>query len=334
MIKIYVIAPNSSDMTSLYRAVGPYGRLREQYPTELDVDFDDEMKIGKMFACDILVMQRPFQPNHIGWIEAARSLKKKIIVDYDDNVLAVPKSNPHSSVYGQQTCDVVKECLKLADVVTVSTQNLKDAFLKYNSNIKVIPNAIDLKVTPFKEINWEKKNKTVIWRGGESHTKDLLSVMKEIKELTFEVNDWSFIFFGGDKQFMNYVLKPQLNEENTAFLEGQIYFQYVKILENIAPSINITPLEDNIFNQSKSNIAWLETTIHGAATVVPNMNEWDRPGITLYNTPCEFKDSVLELVNSPALIKNNYIKSANHIKEQLDINKVNKQRFKLIKSLL
>ena len=71
---------------------------------------------------------------------------------------------------------------------------------------------------------------------------------------------------------------------------------YHQFIRKIFPAICIVPLVNNAFNQAKSNIAWIEATSAGAVTLAPDMPEWRRPGVVLYNDADTFRDRLLKLI--------------------------------------
>lgn len=332
-INVYQISPKQSDITSYYRGLGPYGTLARQY-SDLEVRYGEKLEIPNMFWCDVLVMQRPFTPDHHAWIQTLQQLGKPVIIDYDDDVTHVPSHNPHQKYYNtQDTQFSIKSSLNIAQAVQVSTEPLKAEFDQYNKNVIVVPNALDNGLFPDPKVNWERRRKLVLWRGGESHTNDLKTFHNEICNVVSSNPKWLFEFFGGEEAYMKYRLQPSLTS-NTHFTKSQNMLQFVKSIRDMAPSVLIVPLADDKFNRAKSNIAWIEATMTGAVAVAPDMPDWQKPGVVTYSSKEDFQEKVNYLLAHPEELKANWEKSFEYIKTHLLLETVNQKRYDLIKSLV
>jgi len=332
-INLYQISPNKSDITSFYRGVGPYGKLAQSCK-DLDIRFDEKLDIAQAFWCDVLVMQRPFLPEHLNIIQTLKQLGKKVIVDYDDDVTNVPEHNPHQAAYNTQEVQfAIKSSIQLADMVTVSTETLKTELAQYNKKIVVVPNALDSDLIKDPEIDWAKRNRMVLWRGGESHTNDLIQHQTQLLNLAKNHPEWLFEYFGGDKTYMNQILKVLMPKGNTHFSKTQSMLQYLKIMKQMAAPIMIVPLVDDVFNRSKSNIAWIEGTMNGSVAIVPDMDSWKAPGIINYTSHDDFEYQVSNLISNPLLLRGNWEASFDYIKNNLDLKRVNKLRYEIINAV-
>ena len=84
------------------------------------------------------------------------------------------------------------------DLVTVSSQPLKDYLHPYNSNIAVIPNFLDDNLWNFRKPSTSQTvegNITIGYMGGYSHKPDLLMVLPALKKLlrsTLKIFDFIF----------------------------------------------------------------------------------------------------------------------------------------------
>jgi len=86
--------------------------------------------------------------------------------------------------------------------------------------------------------------------------------------------------------------------------------EYLKTVAAIQPHIGLCPLEENIFNRSKSNMKWLEYTTMGAVTVASNVLPYQEVittgvnGILVDNLRVrDWYGAVAGLINNPDQIK-------------------------------
>src|SRR5574343_1695194 len=129
--QIAAIVPSNPDGCAFYRGLGVMNELRR-------LDIDTKQLTGKLSwmslsDCDIGFMQRPYTTQHL---ELAKLIKQQmpLWIDYDDLLTAIPESNPAYVDYSETRID---DILRLADVVTVSTEMLKEQIA--HPNIRVIP---------------------------------------------------------------------------------------------------------------------------------------------------------------------------------------------------
>jgi hypothetical protein len=133
---------------------------------------------------------------------------------------------------------------------------------------------------------------------------------------------------------MQYVLKPTINSNNASFAKSISMLQYLKVIDQMCPTIMVVPLLDDLFNRSKSNIAWIEGTMNGAVVVAPDNGSWDQPGIVKYESKEEFKSKTQDLINNPNQLKELWTESFNYIKQNLTLAKINRKRYNLINEVI
>lgn len=323
MKTLLVHAPGNFDGTSFYRALGPFAGLRslpgwrlERMPTTVywtDIAWSDA-----------LFLQRPVAKSDVDLALMAKDLGKKVWLDYDDDLFAVPRSNPYYRD-AQRSYARIKQLLALADVVTVSTPALGKALAAHTRSAPVVvPNAWDdsflRAFAPDRELN-----KIVFWRGSNTHNEDLESHLPEIAEIARRHPDWKWHFVGDPYWRVTEILQP-----GTFAIDGaRDVVEYLKSLETFRPGIAIVPLKDNAFNRSKSNVAWLESTYMGTAVVAPDWPEWQRPGISTYK-PGELADAFDRAAHDYA---QNVRSSRQYVETNLLLSHVNRLRAEILEAL-
>lgn len=322
MTKVQLISNVPHGACSYYRTYGVFPKLEKyailKQPPEINwQDFN---------YSDIIFIERPQDHNFLEIAELSKMYGLKVWVDYDDNLFCLPDWNPGKPFFDNRlNQQAMIESIKMADIITVATPAIKEAYSKWNNNIKVIPNA-------FNDYNYElnyncSDKKIIIWRGSDTHRGDIMPYSDQIWKLADSFDDWQWQFLGKNLWYIIDNIKNKTVHGETDII------RYFDLIKNINPAIYIVPLDFCKFNESKSNCGWLEMTYAGSVTLAPDMPEWKRPGITNYKTPEEFEEKLKLLMEDSKLRRDNYKKSFNFIKCNLLLSNVNKRREEIVKSL-
>lgn len=336
-----IFCPNPLDATSFYRGMGPFGHLRRWMP---HIFFRQLEKFSgaSLGFCDVVFLQRPFTAEHLQAAEMTLAERIPLWIDYDDDLFSVPLSNPTHSGYADPNRQRnVAKLLQLADIVTVSTQALKEKFdplrqaaakqtdLGTRQPCIVIPNAINDQAYPRPPISAEKP-KLVLWRGSSTHDEDLAAFTPQLMQVMEKHPTWTFNFVG--KPFWMTVNKlPHARTLVTPPMTTREYFQF---LAAVQPAVMITPLVRHPFNLAKSNIAWLEASWAGAACLAPAWPEWQRPGAVKYNSPAQFGVQLDDMLSGRIKVQERAAESWDFIEENLQLREVNKLRMGVVDWLI
>lgn len=224
-----------------------------------DVSTKIEMS-EKDLDADIIFIQRTCNKQIYDNMVYAQMQGCKVIYDIDDDLFNVDKENPFYDYFSDKTVQAnYIEFLKKADAITVSTEPLLKMYSKYNENISVIPNLIDF--TTYDKWFLEKEdNETIIigWAGSPSHVADIALIRKPLLNILCDypvklrILGWNFAEnWGIDKQL--------------EYVPYQLPYEFGRGLQKI--NIALAPLADTKFNQSKSNLKYLEYSALGIATI-------------------------------------------------------------------
>ena len=329
MSKIIILDPTIKSAVSFYRSVGPFSYLHKLDPHfsfEILDRFNDWTWIGK----DILFLQRPYAPDHLQAMEEARKSNLKIWVDTDDLLHDIPKYNPNYRVFNnpkQKYLDNNKQAIKEADVVTVSTEKLREYYSAYNDNVKVIENAHNDYIFPFTKYIGDV-HKTIGWRGSTTHRMDLLSVAEQFVNLSKQNKDWRWVFMGNDLWYITELIAGSVQE-----VPERSFSVYFEMLRKINFAVMVFPLIDNDFNRAKSSNALLEATYGGSVCIAPDLPEFNKPGCLCYKDPQKFAYYVEKCMQSKSFREENYEKAYKYINENLLLSKINRKRLDVIKEL-
>ena len=212
---------------------------------------------------DTLFSQRQVDDNHLQALSELRSLmpKLRIVMDFDDLLTEVPKHSHHfSSVWPDIRRRVAALCT-LADCITASTEPLAARLRAWHDDVRVIPNGIDpMQWQPPAEATARSGKLRVGWAGGLSHAGDLAVIREVVAALADEV-EW--VFFGMCLEDM----QPHLAE----FHHGVPFEDYPAKLASLRLDLALAPLEDNAFNECKSNLRLLEYGALGLPVIASDL---------------------------------------------------------------
>ncbi|MBI4741808.1 MAG: methyltransferase domain-containing protein [Betaproteobacteria bacterium] len=216
-------------------------------------------------APDAFVLQRQLTDPQINRIaEVRRHFDFPVHYELDDLITDIPKNSPHRSELPKDTGHRLKKALGLIDTFIVSTDALKAAYDKYHDKILVVPNRLSRErwrnlAAPHKN----HRRPRVGWSGSISHTGDLLIVADVVQSLAAEV-DW--VFMGHCPS----PLRPFIAE----YHHGVPFDEYPEALAALDLDLAIAPLEQNHFNECKSNLKLLEYGILGYPVIATDIQPY------------------------------------------------------------
>jgi hypothetical protein len=282
---------------------------------------------------DAVFLQRPSMPQHVQICEMVKASRVPLWLDYDDDLFSVPVHNCTYEMYGlKSTQEQIAKCINMADVVTVTNAHLRERLLPLNKNIVVIPNAFEDERFDDRPPRKAEREKLVFWRGSKTHEKDLMQVCQQIVQLSHdpELADWFFHFMGYNPWWMT----EQMRHDHTLCLQPIDVVAYHDFICSLQPPIWIVPLVDDRFNRSKSNIAWIEGSYAGATIIAPNIPEFQRPGVLLYDKPEEFGPTLRRAMKGEYNLSELSEKGWNAVRNTVSLSIVNKLRVQVLERLL
>lgn len=326
MKNLAVICPSMTDATSFYRGLGPLGELRRQRK-DLSLCLTPEINWATLNLVDGVFLQRPFADSHRKIAEIVKNNKTPLWVDFDDDLFAVPEWNPCYSIYNKDRVQKnIAEITAMADVVSVTTQELADKLAPLNKNIRIIPNALNLRLVGLPKPIEKKPGTLVFWRGSKTHRLDLNECAEACIHAAKRDPGLTFFFIGESPWFADYMPDNQV-----ICAEPVDPIEYHQLLAKLQPNLQIVPLYDCPFNRSKSNIAWIEGTWAGAAVVGPTWWKVPMAGaeISDFQTRMGY---VLDHLDFDTRLELNQ-KAWHHLQEHYTLETVNEQRLTILKEL-
>ncbi len=326
MAEILFLTVCSEDTCAFYRSAGVVRDLRRKTKHNITLMQTTQAPMNWSFLTqfDLIMYQRPFNRESLNICGYVKQCGIKLWLDYDDNLFALNPENPTYYLYNNQEIkDNIKKMLGLADVVSVPTENLRQAYSEFNKNIVIVPNAFNDLLFHCPEL--KPRTNHCVWRGPEAHIFDLMSFSKEINQATQNFPEWRFMFMG----FSPWFLSETQNKGHVPSVDIAIY---MKNLFEMAPSCMHVPLHDNAFNRAKSNISYIEGSFAGAVVVVPAW--WNVPGALSYTDGASYYEAIRAVLSGEVDKAKMNAEAWEFIQDTLLLSKVNNERIAVINSLL
>lgn len=201
--------------------------------------------------------------SHVDFIDMINNIHthgKKVFYDLDDDVWAISDLNPAKGFYTPQVLYNIETILSMCDGVYTSTLPLKNVLTKFNSNVNIVPNLVEIPVQ-----HKEQHQKIRIgYSGSKSHVGDFSpKLVYALIKLFKKYKDKIEYFFIG---YIPEELKPY-----ATFIGGVETQHYIEALNYIDFDISLISLKDTEFNKSKSNLKWLDSSITRSCPVASDV---------------------------------------------------------------
>jgi glycosyltransferase involved in cell wall biosynthesis len=320
-IRILVLEVNNAGVGK-YRFTDPHTVLQSNHRDEFLIDIMPNPPLHeKDFVSnyDVIVGQGTLIMND-SIFTIFEKLKKdgmKIILDLDDYWRLPPTHALYKKMEDQWKTLTTR--LKIADLITTTTEVIAKEIVKYNRNVVIIPNAINPEEEQFTPKTIESERTRIGWIGGSSHLEDLKLLSGLVNKMqgnfknevqmvmagfnnlvrnseTGEITEskrpkvWmecEMIFTNKymlhDNEYQHYLLTPR--QEEYPNVENKFYRRiWTKPIQSYADSYNnidiaLAPLRDIYFNKMKSQLKMIEAGFHKKALIASKINPYEIDGI-------------------------------------------------------
>lgn len=275
-----------ADATGYQRILYPVQALKDAYKdVETDIlnvtNLDQQLKWA-----DIVVMQCLVGPQAFPVIEKIKASNKPLIVDYDDNFVALPKNILDLiGLSSEEAAANWEKYLKLADIITVATSSLEAIVNEIRGSATkavVLPNCIrrsdyadSVSYNPWASKDDEVK---ILYSCSESHQEDIKYISGVLDWIATLYKNVTIISHGGlDFNFLN----PKFTGKATHHGKTS-YDSYLKFLRTVKPHIFIAPLIDSPHNRCRSDLKFLQSGLLKTAFLCSDLEPYSevRHGIT------------------------------------------------------
>jgi glycosyltransferase involved in cell wall biosynthesis len=243
-----------------------------------DIDPETWAKVTHIFTSRVFPVE-PFDD----FLKLVRHSGIKLIVDNDD-WWVLPPTHPLLGIYSEQMRERIVRSMKAADEVWVTNKHLASKVKKYNTNIRIIPNAISV---PTWQVEREPSDEVRFgYIGGNHHAAD-------VKESTINLEGYQ----GYVAEVDGY---PDIMKASHR-LPTMPPTHYHKLYEFF--DVSLVPLSTSEFAKCKSHLKMLEAGFSKCALIVSNTQPYS-PYITKDNCiaikhPSEWSGAIKRLKENP-----------------------------------
>jgi processive 1,2-diacylglycerol beta-glucosyltransferase len=217
---------------------------------------------------DLVVIQRDFPRWQEGYrkvIDQARELGKPVVYELDDLLTELPADHADSQHYLPARWAMLLAAFE-ADVVTVTTPELRSHMEHYNAQVRTLPNYLDNAVWELDaEARLAGRPLTIGYAGSRSHVQDLAYLEPVLLRLLQRYGAGLRICFWGKAP-----VPPRLLEQPGVVWDSAHeldYSRYANRFSHAQFDIAIAPLVDSEFNSAKSHLKYLEYSALGVPGV-------------------------------------------------------------------
>ncbi|AVS81394.1 hypothetical protein C8237_10065 [Paracidovorax avenae] len=242
---------------------------------------------------DTLVLQRQVNEEQLQLIQRIKRLCPVFMVaELDDYLPNLPLKNTHRQEMPKDVLRQLRRSVGMMDRFVVSTDALAEALKGIHPDMRVVQNRLPPRWWRGLQGSRQTGGRPRVgWAGGISHQGDLELITDVVKELHREV-DWIFFGMCPDR------IKPYVREYH-----GPVSIErYPAMLASLNLDLALAPLEQNLFNECKSNLRLLEYGACGYPVIASDARPYQcgLPVTLVKNRFKDWVDAIRAHVHDPA----------------------------------
>lgn len=237
--KIKVLAvPSDRSGVGYFRSLNPHLKLASMYSNDFDVTIDDHpdwSDLSSFSNYDIIHYSKGLGNRADQTDAITKVLKEKrvtMVMDIDD-YWDVGYNHPSYLEQKQyHIAEILKNNLKNADYVTTTTPIFATEIKKFNSNVEILPNAIDTSDSEFIPHDEPCKRLRIGLIMGSSHEQDMELIRGMVSSLTDIQDKIQWVLCGYDLRGTIKMYNPQTKEmqERPILPKESVWYRYEKII--------------------------------------------------------------------------------------------------------
>ena len=299
-----------------------------------------EEKTQAVMNSDVVVFHRPEHPDKLKMARHLKELGKIIVFDNDDTYKDVHQVKFNKYMHGERVKrgmnaldNSIDTFIKEADVVTTSTQFLADEYKKLNPNVHVLKNCVDPFL--FDEPSRNKGEKVRIGITGSVGVTSDIDVMEPIFRHYENDPRVQLVMFtlnggGGRTKLVEQIYQDEYrildSFKNIEWVPFVKMSEYYKTLNELRLDIQLIPRKETYFNQCKSNLKFLESSMLEIPVIAQAFSDGtspyqgvDAPYMLLANTLEEWIEQTEKMIADKKLRRSMGKKARKYVEENYNI---------------
>jgi glycosyltransferase involved in cell wall biosynthesis len=249
----------------------------------------------------VVVLQQVSGRAWLGEIQRIRAMGVKVLYECDDYLHGTAKQKGHdfAQAFTKKRLLGFEMCMRACDGMIVSTPYLARRYAKFNRNIYICENGIDL--DRYQLTRPPRDSINIGWAGATGHLEALLPWVSELMAMMREDARLRFVSIGepGVAQAVGQELGNPRRAMGIPFIPME---SYPSAMTNF--DIALAPGGDTAWYRAKSDLRWLEASALGMPTVAdPRVYDNIEDGVTGFHatTPAEMSSVLRTLIDDPDL---------------------------------
>ncbi|RXR02787.1 glycosyltransferase [Pseudoxanthomonas composti] len=268
-----------------YRVIQPLAAMRQALLLD-GTTFAPHLSACEVerFDPDVIVLQRQVGEQRLESMRRMQAFSRAFkVYELDDYLPNLPLKSIHREQMPKDILRTIRRGLGYVDRFVVSTPALAEAFAGLHRDIRVIENRLpthwwkDLAARALPAAG--PRRPRIGWAGAASHTGDLELVADVVKELAGEV-DW--VFLG--------MCPASMRGHIRELHPGVPIDDYPAKLASLDLDLAIAPVEQNLFNDCKSNLRLLEYGACGYPVIASDVRCYQGTGLPVTLVKNRFRD--------------------------------------------
>lgn len=262
------------------------------------------------YLYDVIVFQRTSNPVMVHLMITLKEAGVKIVIDTDDHLLNMPADHPRRSGFDDPLRRrALVSALDVADMITVTTDQLKDAMGEFSNKTVVLPNAIYPELFPGMFYESNNKRTNIFYTGSDTHEPDFPVCQEALFEVMRTVQNSRMTFMGFvPKEIMKKYVDGRTGQIKSplrlGFMNAIDVKDFPRAVSVAGAHIGIAPLVENEFNDCKSAVKYYEYAMMNIPIVATDFGPYRREvkhGETglLVKTKKEWVDALTFLIEKP-----------------------------------
>lgn len=362
-MKICIVYNPKPNGITLFRQEMPNGHISENYPGKYEFVATDTESIkqvpdSELESIDIYVYSRlwvhPLNPETMEvdlslikeFADLLRKNGAKIVLDIDDWWHLTTNHPFYDNWKKAQTCEVVKEHMRIADVVTTTHQHLANKIKQFNPNVVILENAPWTKYEQYVSKKTQSDRLRFGYFGASQHFEDVETLELPFRKLAQNSSlDGKYMFYlGGWKedneasQYYQWIFSAQGQNKNYGRIAMADVYSYAQGYNDV--DVSVAPLNNTEFNKCKSNLKIIEAAYHKCAFIGTDMvpySGWIKNGEEGYlipsDKPKEWYRIMSQMIQNPEATREMGLKLHERIMREVHLDEINKRRVDLYDSL-